>query len=263
MNSEVEITGTARRVWGFWATIGFGIVIIAVLLVIQILTAGIFAAIKFVPSQDFSPGVPALDDIMVEVEGIISSYEGLIVSLSTFVVAVVGVGLILVIIRVRRGAGFAEYLGLRGINARTVLMAIVVIAAYIMLSGLLNTLLEKPVPESMLNVYRTSVWPVLFWLAVVVFTPVFEEIFFRGFLFEGFYQSRIGSAGAIGLTSISWALLHFQYDLHGMLEILVMGIILGIMRLKSRSLWGPVIMHALNNAVATFLVALYVNGLAG
>jgi len=61
------------------------------------------------------------------------------------------------------------------------------------------------------------VWVPLFGIAAVVFAPLFEEGFFRGFLFVGFKQSRLGSFGTILITSAAWAALHIQYDLYGIL----------------------------------------------
>jgi membrane protease YdiL (CAAX protease family) len=114
----------------------------------------------------------------------------------------------------------------------------------------------------MVNIYNTSVWPPLLWLALVIFTPALEETFFRGFLFEGFRQSRIGVIGAIGLTTLIWAALHVQYDIYGMFIIFIMGILLGIARFKTGSLWSSLLMHAFFNFVATLQVAMNINSLA-
>jgi hypothetical protein len=110
------------------------------------------------------------------------------------------------------------------------------------------------------NVYKASVIPILFWIAAVIFAPAFEESFFRGFLFVGLQQSRIGSAGAILLTAVAWAALHIQYDFYGMATVLVLGIVLGIVRLKTGSLWSTLLIHAAWNLASMISVALYVSG---
>ncbi|MFC1958097.1 lysostaphin resistance A-like protein [Chloroflexota bacterium] len=114
----------------------------------------------------------------------------------------------------------------------------------------------------MVNVYNTSVWPPLLWAALIIFAPAFEETFFRGFLFEGFRQSRIGIIGTIGLTALTWAALHMQYDIYGIVTIFIMGVLLGIVRLKTDSLWSPLLIHAFFNFVATLQVAINMNSLA-
>jgi membrane protease YdiL (CAAX protease family) len=64
----------------------------------------------------------------------------------------------------------------------------------------------------MLDAYRNTAWPPLFWIAVVIFAPAFEEFLFRGFSFIGLQKSRLGSAGATILTALVWAVLHIQYN---------------------------------------------------
>jgi hypothetical protein len=101
----------------------------------------------------------------------------------------------------------------------------------------------------------------LFWIGVIIFAPAFEEVFFRGFLFEGFRYSRIGVVGAIVLTSLIWAALHMQYDPFEMFLVFLMGLLLGILRYKTGSLWSPLLMHSLNNLAATIELVLYVGGM--
>ena len=100
----------------------------------------------------------------------------------------------------------------------------------------------------------------MFWIAVIIFAPVFEEALFRGFLFEGLMQSRAGVIGAIAVTSVTWAILHIQYNAAGIIYILLLGVIMGVLRWKTRSLWSPLIMHALVNLISTVLIAADLNG---
>ena len=114
----------------------------------------------------------------------------------------------------------------------------------------------------MVDIYNTSVWPAFFWVVIIIFAPAFEETFFRGFLFVGFRQSRIGITGTIAVTALIWTLFHIgQYDIYEMATIFVSGIVLGIVRLKTDSLWSPLIIHVFFNLIATLQVALNVNGL--
>ncbi len=54
----------------------------------------------------------------------------------------------------------------------------------------LTILLNQPVvPESMILAYQTAYISVFLWIAFVLAAPLFDEIFFRGFLFEGFMYS--------------------------------------------------------------------------
>jgi len=250
VNSLIENEITEKRLWGFWATAGWGVLVMFVSVVIQVIIAVIFIIAKLAtetpidfPELDFTEWMEVID-------------LGLLLSLSIVASAIVCIGLIFVIIKVRRGASIADYLGLKSIGTRTVMAVLAITVAFIVLSALINMGLDRP-PDSdiMVQAYATSVWPTLFWIAVVVFAPVFEELLFRGFLFAGFSRSGIGVAGTIIVTSLIWAGFHVQYGLFEIASIFVLGLILGIVRHKTGSLWAPMIMHAFNNLLAVLLLA--------
>jgi membrane protease YdiL (CAAX protease family) len=67
-------------------------------------------------------------------------------------------------------------------------------------------------------------------------------------------QSRLGAVGAVGLTSLVWALIHVQYDAYGIATIFVTGLLLGYVRLKTGSLYATIFLHGLMNLVATLEV---------
>jgi membrane protease YdiL (CAAX protease family) len=182
---------------------------------------------------------------------------GLLLSLSIIGSAIAGTGLILLVINGRRGASIADYLGLKPFGVKAVVLAIVITLAYIAVTALVNMALNRPEgTDVMVEAYASTARPVLFWMALVVFGPVFEEFLFRGFLFEGFRQSRIGVIGAVIITSLVWAGFHLQYGLFEIASLCVMGILLGIVRYKTGSLWLPIMMHAFNNLLAVLLIAI-------
>lgn len=240
-----------RRVWGPWATAGFGIVVFIFFLVTQTLIAVIYAAIRIISDPTISP-----------VQHALSLPVGLLVALSTFASTIVCVGLIIGIVKLRRDTTITGYLGFRPITRKTIFSLIAITAGFIILSDSLSWILERPLnSELMVDVYRSSVWPALFWIAVVIFGPVFEETFFRGFLFSGFRKSRLGITGTIVLTALTWAVIHLQYGVYEIATIFVLGIVLGIARFKTDSLWSPLIMHAFVNLVATLELAININSL--
>ena len=254
LSSEIENPQIKRQLWGPWSTLGFGLVVGVVSLIAQGFVVVIFA-IKETTSDS------TLNTLQL-IEMLISN--GLLISLATILSTIVCVGLILVIIKIRRRATIAEYLGLRRITKKTILILLAIVAGIILLSDILNLILGNPFSSDwMVNIYNTSIWPVLFWIAVVICAPLFEEVFFRGFLFVGFRQSRIGVVGTIGLTALVWALLHVQYGVFEIATIFVLGIALGVIRHKTDSLWSPLLMHVFINLIATLEVALNVNALLG
>ncbi len=108
----------------------------------------------------------------------------------------------------------------------------------------------------MFNVYSTAVSKTLLYIALVLAAPVSEEIFFRGFLFYGILKTRLGPVGAVVLSSLIWAPLHFQYDLYGMCTVLALGLLFGYARLKTKSVYIPIVMHSLMNFIAAMEIML-------
>jgi membrane protease YdiL (CAAX protease family) len=251
VNSDIENTIPKFRVWGFWATVGFGVIVTFISLVVQIVITVIFIVAGLgnrrmvdLTELDYAEWLETID-------------LGLLLSLSIIVSAIICIGVILLIIKVRRGASVADYLGLKSFGIRILIVALAISLAYIGITSLINMALDRSVEtDVMTEAYINTGLPVLFWIAIVVFGPVFEEVFFRGFLFEGFRRSKIGVIGAVILTSLVWAGFHLQYGLFEIVSLFFLGVILGIARYKTRSLWVPVSMHAFNNLIAVILMAL-------
>ena len=95
------------------------------------------------------------------------------------------------------------------------------------------------------------VWIGLF--VIVVVAPLSEELLFRGFIYGGLAQSIIGPLGAILTTSVIWAALHIQYTWLIIMQIFLYGVVFGVVRWKSGSLWPPIISHCLNNLIVGVL----------
>ena len=109
----------------------------------------------------------------------------------------------------------------------------------------------------MVDVYKTAYFTPLLWFAFVIVGPLMEEIVFRGFMFKGIEHSKMGPAGAVIITSLVWSFIHIQYDVYGMVNLFLGGLLLGFARTKSNSIYPPVIMHILQNIIATIEVLVY------
>ena len=244
ISPDEPVITTEKRVWGFWPTFGLGISVIFSGFVVGGLI-GIIFGVGILLRQSLMGSSLDLEK-MIENLG---SIEGLILSVGQFIYSIAGIGLIILFIRMRRGFGITEYLGLKPISARTIVVSLGIMAGFIMLVEVVYRLTGLPGDDFNVAVYETSLWPWLLWLALIIFAPAFEEVLFRGFLFAGFLQSRIGIIGTVILTSLLWTIIHIQYDIYGMAQIFFMGIILGIMRYKTGSLWSPILMHSFGNLV--------------
>ncbi|HKI20496.1 MAG TPA: type II CAAX endopeptidase family protein [Isosphaeraceae bacterium] len=176
--------------------------------------------------------------------------NGNVLAFGTLVNTLTVVGLIVLLVRVRRYP-VRDYLALTWPPVRSVLIACAGLAVLLCTSDLISYLLGRPlVPPVMVDVYRAAWLPALL-LALVVLAPLGEETLFRGFLFEGIATSRAGPVVAILVSSVAWALLHVQYDWYGIVSIAVIGLYLGVVRYRTASVLVTMLLHALSNAGAT------------
>jgi len=93
--------------------------------------------------------------------------------------------------------------------------------------------------------------PVWFFLAAVVAAPLVEEIFFRGFLFQGF-RKRYGWLPALLLSSSIFAAAHL--DPVSFIPTFILGVVLAYLYHRSNSVWPGIIFHFLINASSTLAV---------
>jgi hypothetical protein len=89
--------------------------------------------------------------------------------------------------------------------------------------------------------------PLWFILVGVIVAPIVEEVFFRGFLFQGFRQ-RYGWVAAIGISSFIFAAAHL--DPVAFIPTFILGAVLAYVYHRSNSVWPGVILHFLVNAFA-------------
>lgn len=83
--------------------------------------------------------------------------------------------------------------------------------------------------------------------ALAVWTPVTEEIFFRGFVFAGL-ASRLGIRGAMVGSAVVFSLFHM--DLGVLIPIFITGLLLAWLYRRTGSLWPSIVAHAGQNALA-------------
>jgi len=86
-------------------------------------------------------------------------------------------------------------------------------------------------------------------VVVSIFAPVFEEITFRGFLFNSL-RSRLNPVIAAMLSSLLFGVLH-GYSAMGNFEIMIFGMLMCWVYAKTGSLWPGIIFHSLLNCQIT------------
>ena len=112
-------------------------------------------------------------------------------------------------------------------------------------NALLYLLGVNPQGEAIMELFAQLDSPVWFFIVGAIFAPLVEEIFFRGFLFQGFRQ-RYGWVTAMLLSSAIFAVAHL--DPVALIPTFVLGCLLAFVFQRSNSLWPGIILHFLVNA---------------
>ena len=102
----------------------------------------------------------------------------------------------------------------------------------------------------MFNQLQSPAW--LFFVGAIV-APIVEEIFFRGFLFQGFRQ-KYGWLPALFLSSAIFGIAHL--DPVSLIPTFVLGCVFAYVYHRSNSVWPSVLFHAAINSAS--LCAVYV-----
>jgi membrane protease YdiL (CAAX protease family) len=230
--------------WRFWGTVGWGLVVLIVSNLIQGL-AFVAVALREYYSPHAVDGMPKPSFIQAFSQQFIHAD---VIFWGVILANIISCGLIYLIVRLKNGESTAVYLCIRGVPAATLLKWIGITAVFLIVSELaLNAFHIDLGAGVMKTLYKETDSPWLFWAAAVLAAPLFEEIFFRGFLFRGFETSFLKPAGTIALTSALWAAMHIQYNLLGMGFIFCTGIVFGLARARTRSLLVPMTLHAAMN----------------
>ena len=99
--------------------------------------------------------------------------------------------------------------------------------------------------SEILELFASLESPVWFFFVGAVLAPIVEEMFFRGFLFQGFRQ-KYGWVSAALISSAIFAGAHL--DLVALIPTFILGCLLAYVYNRSNSVWPGVILHVLVNA---------------
>ena len=251
LSINIEYRGA---VWGFWGTLLWGVVILIAFLLGQLL--------------------PLVFHLMFEGKTVTSeAFEALALSASTdafllFLCSMGGMFLAVPVAfgvaKLKRGSLLKDYFALNGFTWKTLGFWLLVFIVLQFATGfLIEALGAEDIPNFMMNLeYPTLMNKVSLLVAVMVAAPVVEEVVFRGFLLKGFANSFMGIHGAVLVTSALWAVIHMQYEIAYLIAIFVIGLVFGYARIRTNSLFIPMIMHSLMNLLA-ILGLFYEKGVFG
>jgi hypothetical protein len=227
------------RIWKFWGTALWGLVIFAAMFAGQMAVVAWFVLRREGP-LDMAAAIHVVGG-------------GLTISLSVITGLPAVLAALWLAIRVSR-TPFAEYLALRGTSWVNFVIGAVALGVLVMGWDALSRAAGRDVaPGFMGDVLQSARADGALWLLVIAFcvaAPVTEELFARGFLYRGWSESFLGVPGAILLSSLVWTALHLQYDWFFFGEVFSIGLLLGYLRYRYRSTWLTIFVHGLNNLAA-------------
>lgn len=231
--------------YGFWSTVGLGVLIFLLFSIIQ----SIFLIFYVLYQQDL-----AIDNLSASILDV--GLSGNAIAVAEIPSALVGTLLVIFFASRKKVLTAKQYLQSHLPSFSVLLKWLGVMVLVILALEALNVVFEREIPDFMTQVFENTDSVILLWIAVVIGAPVFEEFLFRGFIFEGLLHSKVGLIGAILIPASTWAIIHMQYGWFEIATIFLIGIVLGIAKYKTKSLYIPIAMHMLMNLTASVMMEL-------
>lgn len=119
----------------------------------------------------------------------------------------------------------------------------------------LHNILVNPEQQALLNHFpRTPAGIALLAVLAVVMAPLFEELFFRGFLFRGLARSWGWPLAAV-VSGAVFGAVHQQFTVF--LPLFALGVVLAWAYQRTGSLWAPIALHAIFNGLSVLAWAAF------
>lgn len=168
---------------------------------------------------------------------------------------VLGVCFSVLVLRLRVGRNWMEAIKLRSPKLLPCVLAVACVPALILvgygIEAAVESLMGKSEPTKEIMIASMSHYSLWFCLLVVaVGAAVNEELFCRGFLGRGLV-GRYGIVWGVLITSIVFGSIHL--NLPQGIWACVLGVFLHLAYLATRSLWVPILLHFVNNALAVLV----------
>ncbi|MFI3324163.1 MAG: type II CAAX endopeptidase family protein [Rikenellaceae bacterium] len=161
----------------------------------------------------------------------------------------VSMPLVILFIALLRRSRHAEkvrvHFSVLGFNPSVLLGGVVMmLSASVVLEPLIALLPAMPAIEA-------RGWPLL--VALVVAAPIFEEYICRGLIY-GAVRAKWSIVVGLVVSSLFFGLMHLHPSM--IVNAFFMGLILGYIYIRTRSLFAPILLHAFNNGLAYIFLLL-------
>ncbi|MFC2027145.1 type II CAAX prenyl endopeptidase Rce1 family protein [Chloroflexota bacterium] len=142
-------------------------------------------------------------------------------------------------------------LGFRGFSWSALGIGVALLFGAYILMGIYGTivteLFDSEMQPDLAPIADEMSFPWLLIITTVVVAPLVEEMFFRGFIFAGFWQ-RYGWQKAALISSALFALVHLQPL--AFIPIFILGYVFAYIYYRSKSIWPGILMHFTVNLLA-------------
>jgi uncharacterized protein len=239
VSNNVEVSITPH--WKLLGTLIWGVVLFILFSFMQIVSMGVWFGLQ--------GKTPQVSDFTNVTNG---NELSLIVILSGFIGGLATLG----VIKLKKNAQIKNYLCINPIYAKSTFKWLVLLAIFLVLGDTIAYFLkDESATNFMVENYKSAKPLWVLWIALVLAAPLFEEMFFRGFLLKGFSNGFLGDYGAVVITSAFWAIIHLQYSAYYIGVIFCLGLIFGLAKIKTKSILTPLVLHMANNAFALIMAA--------
>lgn len=154
-----------------------------------------------------------------------------------------------------KNASFKKTIRLNPISSKILFSTVLFSLGLIIISDEMDRIMQTiiPAPEYITDLNHllkpdTLLGFILLFIAVSILAPIGEELLFRGFLQQFLERYWSDTTKSILVTSFVFSAIHFNP--YWFAQIYFLGIMLGFLAWKTKSVIPSVILHALNNTMA-------------
>lgn len=233
----------------FFGSVGYLVMFFAIQLIVSMIGGIIIGIIYTFNNVDkMTSGGLDIENLTNQIAGV-ASYMLLVASIITILV-------FLLIYKIRKKRITQELDIVKTKNINLIIAICLGICAWLFNTGVLSLIEEaglltkyfESMNESMAPLMQGNI--IISILAVGIIAPFEEELLFRGVIYKTL-NKNISTRWAIIIQAILFGVAHGNF-IQGSYATLL-GIIFGYVTYKTKSLWPAIIMHVVNNSIATIL----------
>lgn len=128
---------------------------------------------------------------------------------------------------------------------------VILSAIFALLAGMLPFVDPEQVQDTGFSQISQQYEFVLAFLMLIIIAPIAEEVLFRGYLL-GKLRQYVPVWVAILITSVLFGIVHGAWNIG--IDVFALSIVLCVLRIMTKSLWAPIMLHMVKNSVAFYLL---------